>query len=971
MPQQDLFAEKKKLVLLDGMALVYRAHFALIRSPRYTSGGLCTSGVFGLTNTVLDILKKEEPTHIAAAFDTQEPTERHRIFPEYKAQRDALPEDIGAQLPYIDRLLNAFNIPVIRMPGYEADDIIGTLAHEAANDGFLTLMVTPDKDYHQLVQDNVLIFRPGRKGAAYETLGVPEILQQWEIERVDQVVDILGLMGDSSDNIPGVPGIGPKTAQKLIAEYGTVENLLQHAHQLKGKQKERVEENAEQALLSKRLVKIQLDVPHNFELDSLQRKPPNDDELQALLEELEFDTLGKKLFGKSFSSSASRTQKIREKREAQIQATLFDDADEVTIGTLQDVKHTYHTVRTAKDRAKLIKQLLKQPELCFDSETTGLDPRRALPLGLSFSFEPHTAFYVVCLEPTEAQTQDEAATDEAATDEKSADKPSADQGDPEDDAAARAAARQVLEEFRPVFENENIRKVGHNLKYDITLLKWNGIETRGTLMDTMLAHSMQEPEMRHGLDYLAELYLAYKPIPASDLIGKRGDDQKNMRDVPLDRLAEYACEDADITLQVAKAIEPEIKAQGVEQVCCDVECPLIPVLVEMEHEGIRLDTDALAAYSEQLNAEIDQLRGQIYEAAGHEFNIDSPKQLGVVLYEELKLEENPKKTATGQWSTRESELERLSGRHQIVADVLDYRNAVKLKSVYVDQLPSHVNLQTGRVHTHYSQTWTATGRIQSNDPNLQTIPVRKQRGREIRAAFVPRDDSYLLLSADYSQIELRIMAELSGDEAMMAAFTDGIDIHRVTASKVYNVDLDEVTREMRDKAKMVNFGIIYGISAFGLQQRLNIPRSEANDLITNYFEKYPGVQRYIDQTIEFAREHGYVRTQTGRRRYLRDINSRSRSLASTAERLAMNSPIQGTAADMLKLAMIKVHAALRSGGFQTKMLLTVHDEIVFDMLKSEEDRVKPVIEEAMKTALPMQVPVVVEMGTGTNWLEAH
>lgn len=892
-----------------------------------------------MTNTVLDILKKESPTHIAAAFDTSEPTERHQIFPEYKAQRDALPEDIAVQLPYIDRLLKAFNITVIRMPGYEADDIIGTLALQASQQGFRTLMVTPDKDYHQLVSEDTVIFRPGRKGAAYETLGVPEVLAQWEIERVEQVIDILGLMGDASDNIPGVPGIGPKTAQKLIAEFGSIENLLQHAHQLKGKQKERLEEHAQQALLSKKLVTIQLDVPHTVNLDALQIQPHNNADLQSLFEELEFDTIGKKLFGNKFSSAASRTEKIREKREVQIQATLFDDADDVQVRTIQDVPHTYHTVTTAEDRAALRATLLQQTEVCFDTETTGLDPRTARLLGIAFSFAPQTGYYVTC--------------DIHAT------------------ADAENSPQTVLEEFREFFEHATIRKVGHNLKYDITLLKWNGIETHGALLDTMLAHSMKEPEMRHGLDYLAELYLAYKPIPTTDLIGPKGDNQKNMADVPVPIVAEYACEDADITLQVARAIQPDIESQGVAQVCYEVECPLVPVLVDMEFEGIRLDTDALAAYSEQLTVEIDLLKTMIYQAAGHEFNIDSPKQLGVVLYEELELEKNPKKTATGQWSTRETELQRLSSRHQIVADVLDYRNAVKLKSVYVDQLPGHVNPQTGRLHTHYSQTWTATGRMQSNDPNLQTIPVRKQRGREIRAAFVPRNADYLLLSADYSQIELRIMAALSGDEAMLQAFSEGTDIHQVTASRVYRVDLDEVTREMRDKAKMVNFGIIYGISGFGLQQRLNIPRAEANELIANYKSEYPGVQRWIDETILFAKEHGYVKTQTGRRRYLRDITSRNKSLANAAERLAMNSPIQGTAADMLKLAMIKVHAALNAGGFQTRMLLTVHDEIVFDMLKSEAEKVKPVIEEAMKTALPINVPILVEMGAGENWLEAH
>ena len=558
-----------------------------------------------------------------------------------------------------------------------------------------------------------------------------------------------------------------------------------------------------------------------------------------------------------------------------------------------------------------------------------------MPLGIAFCWEPHQAYYVVCL----------------------------------DDDPKQAVA--VLEEFREVLEDEVITKIGHNLKYDISLLKWQGIEVRGPLFDTMLAHSMKEPEMRHGLDYLSKLYLGYKPIPTSALIGEKGKTQMNMRDVEVAKVAEYAAEDADVTWQVAEAIRPDIETRGVSNVCHKVECPLIPVLVDMEYNGVRLDTESLSIFSDKLNTEIDQLQHQIFEASGHEFNIDSPKQLGVVLYEELELEKNPKKTATGQYSTREAELLRLSGKHQIIADVLDYRNARKLKSVYVDQLPGWLNEKTGRLHTHYSQAWIATGRIQSADPNLQTIPIRKERGRDIRAAFVPRDDDHLLLSADYSQIELRVMAELCGDESMMQAFIDGDDIHTITASKVYKVDVDDVTREMRDKAKTVNFGIIYGISAFGLQQRLNIPRGEASELIKNYFEKYPGVQRYIDETIAFAKENGYVATQSGRRRYIRDINSRSKTVVSAAERLAMNSPIQGTAADMLKLAMIRVYEALDADGFKTKMVLTVHDEIVFDMLKSEQEQVMPVIEEAMKSAMPMKVPIVVEMGVGRNWLEAH
>ncbi|MDA8743331.1 DNA polymerase I [Rubripirellula amarantea] len=933
----ELFPETQKLFLLDGMALFYRAHFALIRSHRYTSGGLCTSGVFGMANTVMDMIAREQPTHIAVAFDTSEPTQRHIDYPEYKAQRDAMPEDMSAQKPYIDRLFEAMQITAIKMPGYEADDIIGTLAHQAAKLGYRVFMVTPDKDYHQLVEENVVIYKPGRKGGEVEILGVPEVLANWDIERVDQVIDILGLMGDSSDNIPGIPGIGPKTAQKLIAQYGSVENLIAHSSELKGKQRERVEENRELAELSKRLVTIQLDVPHSLDISTFTRKPHETKELKELFMELEFDTLGKKIFGKSFSSATNRAQVVREKRETEIQATLFDEpVDEKTI---RDVKHSYHTIETPEQRKELLQRLMEQGSVCFDTETTGLDPRTASLLGLAFSFAHHEAFYVVVNEG--------------------------------DEDGSKSEAIAILDEFRPFFESHSIKKIGHNLKYDLSVLKWHGVTVQGELFDTMLAHSMKEPEMRHGLDYLSGLYLGYKPIATEELIGPKGPEQKNMRDVPLAKLAEYACEDADVTLQVAVAIVPDIEERGVSKVCYEVECPLTPVLVDMEYEGIRLDTDALAKYSKLLDKEIEDLQARIFAQVGHQFNIDSPKQLGIVLYEELQLEENPKKTATGQYSTREAELERLSSRHEIVADVLNYRNARKLKSTYVDQLPLSVNPETLRVHTHYSQSWTATGRMQSNNPNLQTIPVRKERGREIRAAFVPRDEDHAILSADYSQIELRVMAELSGDEGMMSAFQNNEDIHTVTAAKVYKVEPEDVTREMRAKAKTVNFGIIYGISAFGLQQRLNIPRNEASELIKNYFEKYPGVQDYIDRTIAFAKEHGYVATVTGRRRYLRDINSRSRGSVAAAERLAMNSPIQGTAADMLKLAMIRVHEALQEGGFQTKMVLTVHDEIVFDMLNSEQSEVMPVIERAMKNTLEMKVPIEVEMGFGKNWLEAH
>ena len=931
----DLFSasEPKKLYLLDGMALIYRAHFGMIRSPRFTTGDVPTSGVFGIANTVLDLIKRQKPTHMAIAFDTSDPTFRHEMFSEYKAQRDSLPEDLAIQIPLVDRLMKALNIPVIRTPGFEADDIIGTLAREAAAEGYDVFMVTPDKDYHQLVTEQIKVYKPGRQGNSFEIMGVPEVLEKWQIERVDQVIDMLGLMGDASDNVPGIRGIGEKTAQKLIDKFGSIEELLKSTDQLKGKQKERVIEGHDVALLSRQLVTIKIDVPHELRLHDFVMVDANAEELKALFVELEFDSLGKKLFGKDFSSSKSRAAVIRGKREKEIQAGLFDSED-IEEKTIDNTPHKYHCVETPEKRAELIKHLAGQKSLCFDIETTGLDPRTADPLGIAFSVAAGEAWYVVC---------------------------------PEDADECRA----VLEELREIFENSAIEKVGHNLKYDVSLLKWQGIEVKGKLLDTMLAHSMKEPEMSHGLDYLANLYLGYKPISITELIGPKDADQKNMRDVPLDKVVPYACEDADITLQVAQKLLPDIETRGVSQVCHEIECPLIPVLVDMEYRGIRLDTKSLSAFSKKLDTEIEELRGGIYQEAGHEFNIDSPKQLGVVIYEEMNLVDKPRKTATGQYSTREQELLRLAPHHKIVQDVLEYRNAVKLKSVYVDQLPDSINSKTGRLHTHYSQTWTATGRIQSNNPNLQTIPIRKQRGREIRAAFVPKDKDHLILSADYSQIELRIMAELSKDETMMDAFTSGTDIHASTAAKVYKVDSEDVTREMRDKAKTVNFGIIYGISAFGLQQRLNIPRREANELIDNYFEKHPGVQDYIDKTIEFASDNGYVVTQTGRRRYIRDINSRNQTLKRAAERLAMNSPLQGTAADLLKLAMIKVAETLKENKFETKMLLTVHDEIVFDMKKSEQDKVIPAITEAMETALPMSVPILVETGVGENWLEAH
>ncbi len=921
----------KRLFLLDGMALIYRAHYALIRSPRFTSGGVCTSAVFGMANTVLDLLKNWSPSHMAIAFDTAEPTHRHHEFPEYKAQRDALPEDIDQQIPLVARLMEAMRIPVLEYPGYEADDIIGTLARQADADGFHVWMVTPDKDYDQLVSDHVSVLRPGRQGSAFEVFDVGKVLEKWQIERIDQVIEILGLMGDSSDNIPGVPGIGEKTAQKLIARFGSIENLLASTDQLAGKQKQQIEENREQALLSRRLATIMLDVPIASDWEQFKCQPYDEEKLQKLFVELEFESLGQRLFGKSFTSAAARTEVIRERREKQIQSSLFDEP--VKEKKIDDQAHQYKIAATAGERAELIRELQACPSFAWDTETTGLDPRTASLVGMSFSHQAGKAWYVPV---------------------------------PQDEAAVAS----IVEEFRPLLTNPKIEKVGHNLKYDLSLLKWRGLEVAGPFFDTMLAHAMKEPELSHGLDDLAKLYLGYQKIPITDLIGADGPDQLNMRDVPVEKVACYACEDADITWQLGQRLRPELEQHGAGRVCFEIECPLVPVLIDMEYEGIRLDVEAIHACSETLAGEIEHLKSAIFAAAGHEFNIDSPRQLGTVLFEELKLIENPKKTSTGQFTTREAELLRLAGKHPIIRDVLEYRNAVKLKSVYVDQLPGYVNPKTGRLHTHYSQIWTSTGRMQSNDPNLQTIPIRKERGREIRAAFVPRDENYLILSADYSQIELRIMAELSGDEGLMEAFSQGADIHRATAAKIFHVAPDAVTPAMRDKAKMVNFGIPYGISAFGLQQRIDISRGEASELINNYFEKYPGVRTYINRTIEACREKGFVETLMGRRRYIRDINSRNQGLRSAAERLAMNSPLQGTAADLLKLAMIKVHRGLRERGFRTKMLLTVHDEIVFDLHKSEQDSAVPLIVDCMTRALPLKVPLRVDTGVGRNWFEA-
>jgi len=929
-------ASSKRMFLLDGMALIYRAYFALIRSPRLTSKGLNTSAVFGFANSLFDILQNEEPTHLAVAFDTPEPTQRHEEFEEYKAQRQETPEDLSLSIPYVHRLLESFRIPVLECPGYEADDIIGTLARQAETEGYEVYMVTPDKDFAQLVTEKTFIYKPGRSGAGAEIQGVPEVLDNWSVVRVEQVVDILGLWGDTSDNIPGVPGIGEKTAKKLIAKYGSLENLLEKTDELKGKQKQNLEEFAEQGRMSKRLVTIVTDAPVSVEFTDLEVEEPNHAGLKKLFLELEFNTLGKRLFGDTFSASPGLFDHLDRKQAEGADADGAEDAapEMRTLKTIKDVPHEYVLVETEADRAKLIKELAKQQTISFDVETTSLDPKLADLVGIAFSVEPHKGHFVLFPE-------------------------------------GRKKTERVLTEFRSVFEAEDIEKVGHNLKFDIAVLKWHGMPVRGKLFDTMLAHFLADPEMRHGLDFLSEVFLAYKPIPIEDLIGPKGKDQKSMRDVSVDQLTEYAVEDADVALQLKDALIPLLKERNGERVFHEVECPLITVLVDMEREGIAIDSNALRDYSAQLDDEVTGLAKEIFEAAGQEFNLNSPKQLGEIFFDVLQLEKKAKKTKTGQYATNEQVLTRLAQRHQIARDVLDYRMLTKLKNTYIDTLPEAVHPETGRVHTTYNQTWTATGRMQSHDPNLQNIPIRTERGREIRKAFVPRSDDHVLLSADYSQIELRIIAELSQDEAMVAAFADDLDVHAATASRVYDVAVDEVDRDVRNKAKVVNFGIIYGMSAFGLSQRLGIPLYEARDIIEQYFAQYPGIKKYIDETTEFARENGYVETITGRRRYLRDINSRNASVRQQAERNAINSPIQGTAADMIKLAMVKIARALEEGAHKSRMLLQVHDELLFDLHKSEEDAVLPIIEDAMKTALPMKVPIVVEMGQGENWLEAH
>ncbi len=932
--------EPKKLFLLDAMALIYRAYYALNRNPRINSKGLNTSAILGFANTLTEVLKKEDPTHIAVAFDVPAPTQRSEDFAAYKANREQSPEDIIASLPYIKDMLDGFGIPVLLKDGYEADDIIGTLAKKAEKDGFTVFMMTSDKDFGQLVSDHVFMYKPARLGNGAEVWGVKEVCERFGIERPEQLIDILGLWGDSSDNIPGVPGIGEKKAKALIQEYGSVENLLKHVDKVKEKRsRENLAAFAEQARMSKKLATIILDVPVEWNPKAFKRKSPDPEKLIPLFEELEFRTFARRVFG---DPEIMPPEKTREALQSQGQMDLFgghealaDPAEQARerLAALSGEKD-YHSIASPEERQALIRKIKAAPMFCFDTETTGLDMRDNELVGIAFCLAPGQAWYLPF---------------------------------PEDQQEARALAGELKE----VFEDPSIEKTGQNLKFDTGVLQNYGIRVRGALFDTMLAHYLLQPDMRHNMDLLAESYLGYRTVSIENLIGKKGKSQKSMRSVPLELVTPYACEDVDITLQLRGLFEPLLEEQGLRSLFHEVETPLIPVLAEMERQGVRVDKKALDDYAGILQERITQVEKKIYDLAGMSFNIGSPKQLGEVLFDHLKIDAKARRTKTKQYSTGEDVLSRLVNKHPVVECILDYRSLSKLKSTYADALPKLIHPATGRIHTSFNQAIAATGRLSSNNPNLQNIPIRTEEGRLIRKAFVPRDKDHQLLAADYSQIELRIIAALSKDEAMMEAFRLGHDIHTATASKVYEVPIEEVTREMRRNAKTVNFGIVYGISAFGLSERLNIPRQDAGQIIEQYFQKYPGIRRYMEETIAFARKHGYVTTMKGRRRYVKDINSSNGGIRGFAERNAINAPVQGSAADMIKLAMINIYQAMEKKNMRSKMIMQVHDELVFDVFKDEVAALSTLVEKHMKTAMELPVPVVVDMNTGENWLEAH
>ena len=943
-------SDQKRLFLVDAYALIFRGYYAFIKNPRINSKGTDTSAILGFTNSLLDVIKRERPDHLAVCFDKGGSVARTEMFTEYKANRDETPEAIKIAVPYIEQILKAMNIPIMVKEGYEADDIIGTLAKKAEKQGYQTYMVTPDKDFAQLVSENIFMYRPVF-GGGYETWGIPEVQEKFEVERPEQVIDFLGMMGDSVDNIPGLPGVGEKTAKKFIGLYGSMEGLLANTHELKGKMKEKVEANAELGILSKELATIMLDVPVEFDEADFEMCDPDIEGVKNIFQELEFRRLTDN-FLKTFTAPENGTEadkpeaaKAAPKKTSTAgagQFSLFGGDDqgtteatsEYTRKTAGSSSHFYQHINTELSKKLFLEQLMKQTSVCFDTETTGIDPITAELVGIAFSWEVGKGFYLPF---------------------------------PED----RNVAQTLIEELRPFFESEAIEKIGQNLKYDIKVLAKYNMPVKGKLFDTMLAHYLINPDMRHNMDVLAETYLNYTPISIETLIGKKGKNQLSMRQVPLDKQTEYAVEDADITLQLKEHFHGELGEANTQTLFDNIEVPLLRVLADMELEGINLDEAFLKSLSEELGNDIKALEAKIYEKAGEEFNIASPRQLGVILFEKLKLVDKPKKTKTGQYSTAEDVLSYLAKDHEIIQNILDFRGLAKLKSTYVDALPTQVLEQTGRVHTDYMQAVAATGRLASNNPNLQNIPIRTERGRQVRKAFIPRDENHTLLAADYSQIELRIIAALSEEDTMIDAFKKGEDIHASTAAKVFNVPIDEVTREQRSNAKTVNFGIIYGVSAFGLSNQTDLSRSEAKELIDTYYATYPKLRNFMSEQVDFARDNGYVQTVLGRRRYLKDINSRNAVVRGAAERNAVNAPIQGSAADIIKLAMINIHKKLSEGDYKTKMLLQVHDELVFDAYKPELDDVKQLIKTEMESAYEFAVPLDVDMDTGDNWLEAH
>ncbi|MBV4357403.1 DNA polymerase I [Pinibacter aurantiacus] len=940
---------EKKVFLLDAMALIFRAYYALIRNPRITSTGKNTNAQFGFTNTLLELINNQKPSHMAVCFDTEAPTERHTDFTDYKANRQEAPEDLIIAIPDIKRIIKGFNIPCIEVDGYEADDVVGTLSKQAAAAGYEVFMVTPDKDYGQLVSEKIKIYKPGYQGGDVEIMGPEQVCAKWNIKEVDQVIDILGLMGDAVDNIPGIAGVGEKTAAKLLAEYGTLENVLENADKIKGALGEKVRNGKENAILSKKLATIITNVPVEFHEDDFKLKEWNKDALREVFGELEFRTVIKRILGEEISVAVNEETTVISKTTVGVQTDLFGNAvakpevvvvekeTEVIIGkNILNTPHEYIAVQGKDEIDELVKKLLAVEEVCFDSETTGLDANDVELVGLSFSITPTEAYYVAC---------------------------------PKD----QEQTKSILEQFAPLFNDVSKKWVGQNIKYDLLVLKWYGHELKGEIFDTMLAHYVIEPDGKRSMDQLSAQYLGYEPVHIEELIGKKGRGQTNMRDVELDKIKEYAGEDADITLQLKNAFVPLLKEKEVEKVFREVESPLVKVLTDMEFEGVKIDVDFLNDYSKELDKFAKEAEENVYKQAGVRFNLSSPKQLGEVLFEKLKLDPKAKKTRTGQYATGEDVLLKLASQNKIVDDILAYRELTKLKSTYVDALPEMINRKTGRVHTSYAQAVAVTGRLASTNPNLQNIPIRTDRGREIRKAFIPRNEEHVLISADYSQIELRIVAAISGDKNMCEAFRSGIDIHTATAAKVYGVDAADVTKEMRYKAKSVNFGIIYGQGAFGLADNLGISRTEAKEIIDNYKKEFNGITKYMDDMVNFAKETGYVQTLMGRKRWLRDIGSSNFTVRGFAERNAINSPIQGTAADMIKMAMAKVHTTFKEKNFRSKMILQVHDELVFDAVKDEVEIIKPVILECMQDAMPLPngVPVIAEVGVGDNWLEAH